>query len=408
MWRGGWRRACFPEVLLFGFGGLALVATCFHFGGMEDVFELGIVAYMLVLYRFFRHTRLPVRWLQRIAFFTLAVFCLYASAEAVLDRRAVYDVYTGSSLGFMSRRFFFRFAHPNLLGSYYALPVICVLVANAGRVGTWSVRRWALAALGMGMLCAPLALTVSRHMLLTGALLAGFAVAEWRVSPKLSVPVWIAVLGGIFAGFYLMILFPFFPLRDSFPFFNHETWGMYTIHQKIYLDIVFRDPRAFLAGVGKTGVRELYPLLADWESAYRILAQYKQEFLTESFVTYMDAHNEYLNLATVFGVPAMLACYGFWGGLARQAGWRRAAAPLLFYIFALFLVSLWDDIMSKRWIWIGLAILVRETLGDGPAPCAAPDASARDEGGGGVPAPDTPPARRGKQETIESTHDEAR
>jgi len=362
LWRKPWKRIFqFPDVLLVGFVSLALVATCVHLRSLNDVYELAIFAYMALLFWFFRDTRLPSRWLVRIALGTLAAFCVYALSGAMLGRRAVYGVYSGSSLGFMAKRFFFTFSHPNLVGSFYALPIICILTAATPVRGTVSPKKWLLLTTALGMLCIPLALTVSRHMLITGALLAGFAIANWQLPTKCTVPAFSLGLGAIFLLFYLMILFPFFPLRSSFPFFNHDTFGMYTIHQVVYLKMVFHDTMAFLFGLGKTGVQELYPLLADRQVAYDILAQYKQEFLTNTFVTYMDAHNEYLNLAAGFGVPAMLGCYSFWLYTARRAFGRREGALLVFYVASLLLVSLWDDIMSKRWIWIGLAILVQKS-----------------------------------------------
>ena len=359
----GARRAAvrLPGALLTVFLCLAAVTTVSHLRGAKDLYELCIFLYMGVLYLFFAQVRLCRRALFVFGLATLVVFCLYAAGEALLGVRATYQIYEDATLGFMAKRFFFTFVHPNLAGSFYVLPVSCVLLFWSDRASGWSAKGWVLHAAVLALLCVPLALTVSRHMLLTVALVLGFLctqIAGDSARRRLRV-LCVCVLLGVFGVFYLTILFPFFPLSATFPFLNHETLGMYTIHQEIYLKMLARSPGAFWFGLGKTGVVETYPQFVDLESTRAILAQYRNEFLTGTFTTYMDAHSEYLNLATAFGVVATACCFAFWGttvGMLRRQG--RQWDMLVFYVLGVLLACMWDDLLSKRWVWVTLGLLV--------------------------------------------------
>jgi len=366
-----------PGALLTAFLGLALLATLWRLRGLGDLYEPAIFVYMAVLFGFFRSVRIERRWLLRWALATLLVFCGFAAGEALLGVRDSYATYEGTTLDFIAERFFFTFSHPNLVGSFYVLPVLCLLLPQVGRTEAFGRRDWALRGLVLTALCAPLALTVSRHMLLSFALVLAFAVHAAPASRrKLAVALACAALFAVFALFYVTIVFPFFPLRRAFPFFNHDTLGMYMIHQKIYFRMPFQDLGAFLAGLGRSGVRAVYPTLADWDSAYAVLAQYKQESLTQTYVTYMDAHNEYLNLAATFGVPAMLCCAAFWVAIVRSVKRSAPARTLLvFYVAAVAMVAFWDDILSKRWIWAALGILVNQADGSDRQQQDGPDGS---------------------------------
>jgi hypothetical protein len=353
-----WRFLRPPDSLLALFLLIAALTTVVHFGGMKDLKEWCIFGYMGVLYVFFSSCRLPARgryWLGLCMLTACVVFLLVQRATGV---QTSYEVYEGSTLGFMARRFFFTFPHPNLTGSFYVLPVVLVLSALLSRSRGFSRRQWVMCCAAACVLLVPLVLTVSRHMLLTGAVGLGFLVAlsgrkrwAWCCAA--------ACLAVVFVLFYLTILFPFFPLQSRFPFFNCDTYGMYMIHQVIYLKIIVLGLPEFLLGVGKSGVAALYPQLADWDTTYKVLAQYRQEFLTESFVTYMDAHNEYLNTGTGF----VACCMGFWATVCR--GRRRASLwpVLVFFVAGVLLACLWDDLLSKRWIWVTLGVLTACTGG---------------------------------------------
>ena len=141
---------------------------------------------------------------------------------------------------------------------------------------------------------------------------------------------------------------------------------MYMIHQVIYFKIIFLSVHSFFLGVGMGGILENYPLLANHDLIMSVLQQYKQEYLFELFSRYMDAHNEYLNIGALFGVPALISMYLFWFKSTSSIGSRLPFEKrmILFYVAAIFIVSLWDDILSKRWIWISLGILLSQGYGN--------------------------------------------
>lgn len=115
-----------------------------------------------------------------------------------------------------------------------------------------------------------------------------------------------------------------------------------------------------------SGIVENYPRLAAHDLIMSVLHQYRQENLVEVFARYMDAHNEYLNIGAIFGVPAMFSMYLFWfkapGSINSRCAFEKRI--ILFYVAAIFIVSLWDDILSKRWIWISLGILLSRMYGE--------------------------------------------
>jgi hypothetical protein len=71
----------------------------------------------------------------------------------------------------------------------------------------------------------------------------------------------------------------------------------------------------------------------------------------------MDAHNEYLSTGTAFGLPALVALVGFWVSRAVTGFRRHRDELVLFFVVGLLCCCLWDDLASKRWIWLTLALL---------------------------------------------------
>ena len=89
--------------------------------------------------------------------------------------------------------------------------------------------------------------------------------------------------------------------------------------------------------------------------------------MTEQYATFMDPHNGYLDLTAHFGVPALLLALAFLGRQGWRA-WRFRRAELGFFLLALGFALMWDDLFSKRWIWVGLALLAKTAMdetGDG-------------------------------------------
>ncbi len=353
-WRS-WLRL--PDVLLPVFLVLAGLATIVHGKGGRDIYELAIAGYMAAVFAFFVDTPLRRRHLAWYGVGVLGIMWVSAAWRLATGAMESYGVYEQTTLAFIAKRFFFTFDHPNLAGSFYALPVACLLLGIAGRGQRLRLQDLLLGLVALAALLVPLGLTVSKHMLLSAALIAGAVVVErghaagWR---------WVGLVAvaGAFVLFYLTVLFPFFPLQRSFPFFNHATWGMYTTHQSIYWRILTGSLSSLLVGVGPQALRGIYPALADPEHIRAVLAQYDQAYLTESFCTYMDSHNEYLNTGVAFGLPALLAWIGFWVGQALTAFRRQRDELVLFFVIGLLCCCLWDDLASKRWIWVTAALLV--------------------------------------------------
>ncbi|MDX9978534.1 MAG: hypothetical protein RBU25_00675 [Lentisphaeria bacterium] len=355
--RRDWRAYLrFPDLLLPVFLVLAAMATLVHGPGGWNLYRLAVVGYLALVYVFFAGQPLQRRHLAWYGLAVLGAMWFAAAWQVMRGTMATVGVYEQSTLEFLVQRFSFTFPNPNLAGSFYVLPVACLLLGVAGRGRRLEIREMLFGLLALAVLLVPLGLTVSKHMLLSFAVIAGAVVVErgrsagWR---------WLglAAVLGVFALFYLTVLFPFFPLQTRFPFFNHATWGMYTIHQDIYWRILAGSFSSLLLGVGPTAMRELYPLHVDIEHVQAVLAQYEKVALAESFATYMDAHNEYLSTGTAFGLPALAALLGFWISRAAVAFRRHRDELVLFFVVGLLCCCLWDDLASKRWIWLTLALL---------------------------------------------------
>lgn len=355
--RRDWRAYLrFPDLLLPVFLVLAGVATLVHGPGGWNLYRLAVVGYLALVYVFFAGQSLPRRYLAWYGLAVLGAMWFAAAWQVMRGTMATVGVYEQSTLEFLVQRFSFTFPNPNLAGSFYVLPVACLLLGVAGRGRRLEGREMFLGLLALAVLLVPLGLTVSKHMLLSFAVIAGAVVVErgrqagWR---------WLglAAVLAVFALFYLTVLFPFFPLPPRFPFFNHATWGMYTIHQDIYWRILTGSLSSLLLGVGPAAMRDLYPLHVDIEHIQAVLAQYEKVALAESFSTYMDAHNEYLSTGTAFGLPALAALLGFWISRALVGFRRHRDELVLFFVVGLLGCCLWDDLASKRWIWLTLALL---------------------------------------------------
>ena len=350
-----------PDRLLAVFVALCLFTTCLHFQGIRDLYEVLVFAYVAFLYVFFSLWPAEPRWLRRYGVAVAATACAGAALRLLLGGFTVHQAYEGSTLAFLCRRLQLTFDNPNQLASFLVLPATCLAASIVLRPRTSFRREMRENGLPAMLLGLPLLLTASRHMILTAALALGTLAfrlpGRWR-----SRGTWCAWMGltGIAILFYLTILFPFFPLQRQAPFFNHHTYGMYTIHQAAYWRLATLDRKAGLFGIGATAVHKLYPLVVDPHAARRILAEYRTENLLDSFLVYMDAHNEYLNMAVMFGMPAVLVVFLFFLALAANAGRSvvdRRTRLLPFLVAGIAVACLWDDLLSKRWIWISLGIL---------------------------------------------------
>ena len=73
----------------------------------------------------------------------------------------------------------------------------------------------------------------------------------------------------------------------------------------------------------------------------------------------MDPHNEYLNTASLFGLPALLFFLLAGLCLCRDAI-RAGNLPALCLCLAIGAACLWDDLASKRWIWLYVGFAMRQ------------------------------------------------
>ena len=94
----------------------------------------------------------------------------------------------------------------------------------------------------------------------------------------------------------------------------------------------------------------------------QILGQYNMAETVANRSIYHDSHNEYLNLIANYGVVATILLYF---GIVTSPRLLNASLNnngifimFVFLVIAILCVSLWRDILSKRWIWITLAILI--------------------------------------------------
>ena len=149
------------------------------------------------------------------------------------------------------------------------------------------------------------------------------------------------------------VLFVTFPVKSTPPFINTTT-GMYAIHQTIYARMPFTSPSAWLVGSSPAKIHQLYPTLADVRSIRRTLLQYNALDNLEMFSTFMDPHNEYLNLAAFYGIPALAVIIAFF---IRMALRRQASHYATYFLLAFAFACLWDDLLSKRWICLTFAFL---------------------------------------------------
>jgi len=192
---------------------------------------------------------------------------------------------------------------------------------------------------------------LSKHMLLSFALLCAVPLQAW---PELRRPLQRLLLPGLalFALLCLLtVLLPVFPLSGQFPYINVKHQSNYSIHQEIYLKMLTMNRTNWVWGLGNRGCREAYPQLADRDKIEYVMQQYNSPHCIEPYSQFMDPHNEYLNIASLFGLPALLACLLFW---LKHV--KKGRTGTLLFCLALLACCFWDDLLSKRWIWTAFAL----------------------------------------------------
>lgn len=368
LWRVLRRRPKCPLLMLY-FGWCLLSAGMLCFRGELAWYNLSIAGYMAVIYLFFRETPLlDARLMLATGLAVLGAYFLFWLVPVATGGAGGWaaglfyaDPHGGTlASGPLMSRYQFLFTNPNLLGVAYLVPMVMILPEMQSILERAQGRSRALLWLVLlAALCLPLASTMSKHALMTLSLLSSLFVAG-KVLPR---PAGVALAFSVTLLFGAVCLatvwFCSFPAVRRAPWLDPSRPGNYMTHQRVYAEIL-RDgdlPHA-LFGYTPGELRRRYPECAsghrEWMAA--VLKPYHADDWLEVFTTFMDPHNEYLNAAAFFGLPAAIFLALFLAAHAVSAA-RCGYLPMLFFIPALMLCCMWDDLGSKRWIWTALGVL---------------------------------------------------
>lgn len=352
--KGKWR---FEDRFLLIFLGWGLFSTVLHIvsGGafFANMYEWCVFLYCALLLFFYRAFPLSKAQMLRLGTVILAAFLLcwlFDIVVYVFNRQVspffweVYGKMEESSMPFLARRYSFTFGNPNLAAPYCALGALLVAASIDGT----SKKLPYFLLLGANLL--PIASTMSKHgILYLGVLLFLFATQISRlIGERWAKYLALTALALVICVFETTVLFVTFPLKGESPFINTQP-GMYNIHQSAYFRML---PGRAIIGASVEKLHELYPQYVNVQSAAETLKYYNSEKDLGGFCNYMDPHCEYLNLATLFGIWSMLFAL-----LYLVCVPRRNLLGML-WIGGIMGSMLWDDVLSKRWIWIGIAIIV--------------------------------------------------
>lgn len=364
-WRSRLLKLDAPTLMLGLFLGLSAIATLTHplpFPG--NVYHWCVFAYLALVFLFFRDTFFPARaifWLSTL-FLTVALLaCFHDLVVSSLHSSAVRFSFVSpqmeqSSLPFLRQRFTLHFGNPNLFASFHALALALFFLSGQQILPIQSLRlrlRLTLCVVGL-LFCLPLIFSISKHGLLSLALFSHFS-ASLLSSPPMwhRIFQWLPLLL-VALIFELSVLFPVFPLQSSWPFINNRCQGMYMIHQTAYARMASNTPVKLLLGHGAENAKKQYADFTNKEKAEQTLKYYNASKDLDNFVAFMEPHNEYLRLLVIFGLPATLAMMGFWTSLIKTKHPKAMAG----FAVAVLICCLWDDLLSKRWIWITGAMIL--------------------------------------------------
>ncbi|MBO7741475.1 MAG: hypothetical protein J6S21_02880 [Victivallales bacterium] len=348
------------ELTIAAFLAVAAVAAQFIFTGSAALYDLAVLGYMLLIFVFYLVTPLPAALSCAVgaAILTIIFTGWIAARLGIIGGLDFIDpnMVPGESGGVLARRYQFLFSNPNMLGSAFALPVAMMLPWLKRRFA--GIRGW-LPALALCaacfVACLPLLDTVSKHLVLTLALLAPLC-AEFPAFAPLKPRLLSAfLLAAAVTGALITVWFCTAPAVSNPPWVDFSRRGNYTTHQEIYLSIITKDGiRGALVGYSPAYLKDAYPKHADREKIAEILTPYGAGNLADTFASFMDPHNEYLNFASHFGIPALIFLLAF---LLRTA-WKHRTDDTIFFVAALLATFFWEDMASKRWIWATLAALI--------------------------------------------------
>ncbi len=353
--------------LILATGWILLSSAIQYLRGGAPFYNTAVFLYLPLACTFYYVTPLPSRRTCAWTGALLLGLCLLAFLLAhVSDALAGRLFYTEEHLvsadgGALARRFQFLFNNPNLLGSAFALPLLLLLPSLQGRLATTAhpLRTWLLTALLLLAACLPLLSTVSKHLLLSFGLCCGLLLgtpSPLRRFGRHAAPLLTIAAGLLLA---LTVWFRTYPALHEPPWIDFHGRSNYSTHQEVYLDIIAEGgPAAWAWGYAGDELKRLYPQKADAGKIAAILEPYYAHQLDETFATFMDPHNEYLNTTSLFGLPALLlylaAALCLFYNLLRS---NEICLSCLCLAFAF--CCLWDDLASKRWIWLYLGLLLQ-------------------------------------------------
>lgn len=350
-WLKDWRESA-PLVLFLLW---STIAVFFHGG----IYNLAVFFYMSAIFLAFRVLRLSSLAKFRIGFAMLVILVM-AFFRAWLWRKC-FGMENGmffidpnlppADHAMLGSRFQFLFSNPNLLGSFYILPLMLCrdwLEENYA-VAITNVPRLLVAVAIAVVFLLPLYSSVSKHAIVSLALVGAMfchAPVLQKIRPRLITCIVIGLFGIVAL---LSITWKTFPLTDQFPYVDTSLPANYALHRQVYAKVVTADVPGMLVGHSPDRIRQLYPQFADQDEFAKVLAAYNSRHLAEGYATFMDPHCEFLNLAAFFGIPAAVCCVLFLISRIRNRKFGTAIT-----IVALLLCCCWDDLLSKRWIWATL------------------------------------------------------
>ena len=316
-------------------------------------------AYVAFLYHYYSSVSISKKTLAIVGVAILLAVLLAFAYEIIASTYGLQSHFCfiseqmeATEMAFLSRRFSFTFNNPNGFACFYML-LLAMLTPFVQR------HEWTRHSLAMRLLYFPLCLilllpllsSASKNGLLSLAILASWMKPIFAIDKK-----WLSasLLTGVLlvaAVFEITVLHTTFPLKSSFPFINSEP-GMYSVHQGTYAKMYKAHPLAFPFGMGIAKVKEEYPKFVDRIQTKAILERYNAMPSYENFITFIDAHNEFLNQLVLFGAIPLLILLAF---LLHQAHSQKGSG--LLFITSSLCCCLWDDLLSKRSVWIALAIL---------------------------------------------------
>jgi hypothetical protein len=115
---------------LFIFLSIASFSTLINLENLSNLYELLVFGYVIFVFLFFSATKIPSKILLCYGLSVLLCMLGYEAYQFCIGAADIYKVYKGTALDFIAKRYFFTFDHPNLTGSFYSLPILCLLLGG--------------------------------------------------------------------------------------------------------------------------------------------------------------------------------------------------------------------------------------------------------------------------------------